>query len=85
MAGASWASVWFRLNGNKRPSAEEFRAKVAEYMALLEPLYSAYGDTEEFAEMNKYIRGRSGAEAKRVIAGENGEIEKRYKRYIDYG
>ncbi len=39
VAGASWAVIWFRLNGIKKPSREEYRKKVLEYFELLEPLF----------------------------------------------
>ncbi len=84
-AGASWATVWFRMKGQKNPTAEEFRRKTAEYFGLLEPLFSVYPDSKEFEEMVSYIRHRNAEESKKILAGENGEIEKRYERYVDYG
>jgi hypothetical protein len=40
--GASWACVWFRLKQNKKPTREEFREKVAEYLSVLERLGDSY-------------------------------------------
>ena len=84
-AGASWAAVWFRMKGQKNPTSEQFRLKTAEYFRLLEPLFSTYPDSEEFKEISSYIRHRSTEEIEKILAGENDEIEKRYKRYLDYG
>ena len=84
-AGASWAAVWFRMKGQKNPTSEQFRLKTAEYFRLLEPLFSTYPDSEEFKEISSYIRHRSTEETEKILAGENDEIEKRYKRYLDYG
>ena len=85
VAGASWAAVWFRMKKQKDPTAEQFRLKTAEYFRLLGPLFFVYPDSEEFKEISSYIRHRSAEETERILAGENDEIEKRYKRYLDYG
>ncbi len=85
VVGASWAAVWFRMSGNKSPGREEFREKAAEYLGMLEPLFRAHGDDPGFGEMARYIRRRSAEEKARILEGRNGEVEKRYDRYVDYG
>ena len=32
VVGASWATIWFRMNKIKEPTQEEFRNKVVEYI-----------------------------------------------------
>lgn len=83
--GASWATTWFRLNRIKSPSAEDFREKTVEYMALLEPLCTAFPDNDTFAEVSRYCMWRKDKEIERIRDGLNDEIEKRHKRYLDYG
>lgn len=83
--GASWASVWFRMKGIKRPSREEFREKTLEYLKLAEPAFLSYPNEEEFGPIRKYIDFRKNEEYKKIISGLNKEIEKRYDRYLDYG
>ncbi len=85
VVGASWAVIWFRFSGLKRPTREEFRNKVIEYFILLKPLYDSYPQSDEFAEISKYIQRRQNEEIERIKEGQNEEIEKRYDRYIDYG
>ncbi len=85
VVGASWASVWFRMNKIKRPTQEQFREKVAEYFKMLEPLTTAYPTNENFVEMLAYIKDKHTDEIRRILTGNNPEIEKRYKRYVDYG
>jgi len=85
VAGASWATIWFRMNGIKNPSEKEFRNKVAEYFILLEPLFESLPKEDNFADMRKYIKNRHEIEIKKIQEGANPEIEKRYKRYVDYG
>ena len=85
VVGASWAVIWFRFNGIKSPSREEFRKKVIEYFNLLQPLYDSYPKSDEFAEISKYIQRKQKEEIERINQGKNKEIEKRYDRYVDYG
>jgi hypothetical protein len=83
--GASWASVWFRMNRIHRPTKEQFREKVVEYFKMLEPITNAFPANENFTEMTDYIKDKHADEIRRILSGNNSEIEKRYKRYIDYG
>ena len=85
VVGASWASIWFRMNKRRRPTKEEFREKVAEYFNLLEPLTNSFPQEENFQEITGYTREKHKEEIRRILTGNNPEIEKRYKRYIDYG
>ena len=85
VVGASWAVIWFRLHGIKKPSREEYRKKVLEYFEVLEPLFEMYPNDDKFKEMNEYISWRKNQEKEKIINGTNKEIEKRYDRYVDYG
>lgn len=85
VVGASWTVIWFRLNGIKSPTREEFRNKVIEYFDLLNPLFESFPQSEEFTEIGKYIHMRQNEEIEKIKHGQNSEIEKRYDRYIDYG
>ncbi len=83
--GASWTAVWFRMKGIKKPTREEFRDKVIEYLRLIEPVFDSYPKEEEFVEIIKYIEFRKNEEYEKIRAGKNKEIETRYDRYVDYG
>ncbi|RJQ25797.1 hypothetical protein C4565_07945 [Candidatus Parcubacteria bacterium] len=85
VVGASWACVWFRLNKIKKPTREEFYQKIIEYLAVVERLYESYPDTEQFSEINSYMKARHAEEIEKILERKNPEIEKRYTRYIDYG
>jgi len=85
VVGASWACVWFRLNQIKKPTKEEFYQKTIEYLAIVEGLCESYPHTEQFSEINTYMKNRHTNEIEKILAGKNSEIEKRYTRYIDYG
>lgn len=84
VVGASWASIWFRMN-KKRPTREQFREKVAEYFKMLHPLTDSFPQEENFKEIVGYVKFRHDEEIHRILSGNNSEIEKRYKRFIDYG
>lgn len=85
VVGSSWAVVWFRLNGIKSPTREEYREKTLEYLQMLEPLFDCYAPEGRFAGMKKYIGFRKREEFEKILSGENKEVEKRYDRYVDYG
>ena len=83
--GASWAAVWFRMEGIKNPTREEYREKTIEYLKKIEPVFDSYPKEKEFEEICKYITYRKKEEYRKIESGENKEIEKRYDRYVDYG
>lgn len=85
VVGCSWAAIWFRMNGIKRPTKEEFREKTVEYFKKIEPVMNSYPNEEKFQEIQKYIDARKNEEIKKIIDGTNKEVEKRYNRYVDYG
>ncbi|MDE1766985.1 MAG: hypothetical protein KGI27_12060 [Thaumarchaeota archaeon] len=85
VVGASWATIWFRMNRIQRPTAVEFRNKVAEYYKMLDPLVESYAKDEKLADMVRHVRMLYQKEMERILNGKNEEIEKRFKRYLDYG
>ena len=85
VVGASWATLWFRMNKRRRPTKVEFREKVAEYFNMLEPLTNAFPQEENFKEITDYAKEKHKEEVRRILTGNNPEIEKRYDRYVDYG
>ena len=38
VVGASWATIWFRMQGIRKPMREEFREKTLEYLKIIEPV-----------------------------------------------
>ena len=85
VVGCSWASIWFRMNGNKRPTREEFREKTVEYFEKIEPVFDSFPKDEKFESIQKYIEYRKKEETKKIMDGLNKEVEKRFDRYVDYG
>ena len=85
VVGASWAAVWFRMNKRIEPTPEEFRNKVVEYFKMLDHLVDSYSTSGEFLEMASHVKQRHKEEIEKILTGKNPEIEKRFKRYVDYG
>ena len=83
--GSSWAVIWFRMKGIKKPTREEYREKVLEYLKMIEPVFDAYPQCEEFKDICKYIQQRKNDAYVKIMSGENSETERRYDRYVDYG
>jgi len=85
VVGCSWASIWFRMNGNKKPTREEFREKTVEYFKMIGAIFESYPKEEKFEAIQKYIDFRKNDEIQKITDGLNQEVEKRYERYVDYG
>jgi len=85
ISGASWAMLWFRMKKIKNPTKEEFREKTLEYFSKIEPLMKSFEGKKEFEYVNEYMQNRFEDEKKLIRDGGNGEVEKRYQRYLDYG
>ena len=78
------ATSWFKIIGSKHPTKEEFRNKVIEFMRHFEYTLSMFPQTPESEKFKEYSKKNLEAEISRVLAGENKEVEKRYKYYVDY-
>ncbi|MDH3312997.1 MAG: hypothetical protein OEM28_07605 [Nitrosopumilus sp.] len=85
VVGSSWAVVWFRMKGIKKPTREEYRKKTLEFLKKIEPVFDSYPKEEEFSDIKKYIEFRKNEEYEKIESGENKEVEIRYNRYVDYG
>ena len=78
------ATSWFKITGNKHPTKEEFRSKVAEFMKHFEYTLNTFPQTPAADQFKEYARKGLENEIVHVLAGENKEVEKRYKYYVDY-
>lgn len=78
------ATSWFKINGNKHPTKEEFRGKVVEFMRHFEYTLAAFPPVSAGDQFREQARKSLESEIANVLAGENKEVEKRYKYYVDY-
>jgi hypothetical protein len=78
------ATSWFKLAKIKHPSKEEFRLKVVEFMKHFDYTLSAYPQTEDADKFRNYAKRLLNQEIEQILSGNNKEVEKRYKYYVDY-
>lgn len=79
---AQCATTWFKITKNHKPSEEEYRNKVAEYMKIFEYLLATYPpgpDTDRLKELVKRILAK---EIEKVLKGDNKDVERRHKHYV---
>lgn len=77
------ATAWFRIE-KKKPDLTEYRAKVAEFMRHFEYTISTFPLTPEAEKFKQHARQMLETEIAKVLAGQNKDVEKRHKYFIDY-
>ncbi|HEY7227346.1 MAG TPA: hypothetical protein VH481_04410 [Nitrososphaeraceae archaeon] len=83
--GAPSATTWFKVTSNKTPTREEYRRKVVEFMSLLESsLLIIYQNNPNSYDILDFIRKGVRDRIAIVLSGENKDVEKRYKYYVEY-
>ncbi len=78
------ATSWFKITDNKRPSQEEFRGKVVEFMKHFEYTLASFPQTPAADQFREQAMKSLERETAKVLAGENKDVEKRYKYYVEY-
>jgi hypothetical protein len=78
------ATSWFKIEANTHPSREEFRRKVVEFMKHFEYTLASFPKTGAADQFREQASKSLEKEIERVLAGENKDVEKRYKYYVDY-
>lgn len=78
------ATSWYKVNHILNPTMEEFRNKVIEYMNHFEYTISTYPNTPESDRFKEYATNLLKKEIDKVRKGENKEVEKRHKYFVDY-
>lgn len=78
------ATSWFKIMGNKHPTKEEFRNKVVEFMKHFGYTLNTFPHTSTADQFREHATKILENEIALVLAGENKEVEKRYKYYVDY-
>lgn len=80
------ATTWFKVNSHKRPTRDEYRKKVVEFMNLFESsLSSGYQNNRDSKDILDFVKKGVRDKASVVLSGNNKDVEKRYKYYVDYG
>jgi hypothetical protein len=80
---AQCATTWFKITKNHKPSKEEYRNKVVEYMKQFEYLLATYPQGLEKDELKDLVKKSLAREIERVLKGNNNDVEKRHKHYVE--
>lgn len=80
---AQCATTWFKITKNHKPTKEEYRDKVVEYMKQFEYLLATYPQCLETEKLKELVRKSLDRERERVLQGNNNDVERRYKHYVE--
>jgi hypothetical protein len=80
---AQCATTWFKITKNHKPTKEEYRDKVVEYMKQFEYLLATYPQSLETEKLKELVRKSLGNEIEKVLQGNNNDVERRYKHYVE--
>ena len=80
---AQCATTWFKITKNHKPTKEEYRDKVVEYMKQFEYLLATYPQCLETDKLKELVRKSLDRERERVLQGNNNDVERRYKHYVE--
>jgi len=79
--GVPNANYYFRVN-KKKPSKDEYRKKVVEFMWHYEHTLGSFVDTPNYEALKNFVSTNLEKMVEQVIRGENNEVEKRYTYYM---
>ena len=79
--GAPNANYYFRVN-KKKPSKDEYRRKVVEFMRHYEHALDSFASTPNYEALKNFVSTNLEKMVEQVLKGENQEVEKRYSYYM---
>jgi len=79
--GVPNANYYFRVN-KKKPSKDEYRNKVVEFMRHYEHTLDSLATTPNYEELKNFARTNLENMIEQVLKGEDKEVEKRYTYYM---
>ena len=79
---AQCATTWFKITKNHKPTKEEYR-DIVEYMKQFEYLLATYPQCPETDKLKELVKKSLDNEIKKVLQGNNNDVERRYKHYVE--
>jgi hypothetical protein len=79
---AQCATTWFKITKNHKPTQEEYRNKVVEYMKIFEYLLATYPHGPDTDKLKEFVKKSLAKEIERVLKGDNKDVERRHKHYV---
>jgi len=80
---AQCTTTWFKILRNHKPTAEQYRSKVVEYMKQFRYLLETYPQSPETDKLKELVNKALNEEIEKVLQGSNSGVERRYKHYVD--
>ena len=80
---AQCATTWFKITKNHKPTREEYRNKVVEYMKQFEYLLDTYLQSLETDKLKEPVKKSLDNEIEKVLQGYNNNVERLYKHYVE--
>ncbi len=80
---AQCATTWFKITKNHKPTREEYRDKVVGYMKQFEYLLATYPKSLETDKLKVLVKKLLDNEIEKVLQGNNNDVERRYKHYVE--
>jgi hypothetical protein len=82
---APCATSWFKVSNIKKPSQQEYRKKVIDFMKRFEQALSdLYPNDAQSEQFKEYVRSGLRKAIFSVNCGNSKEVERRYKYYTDH-
>ena len=82
---APCVTTWFKISGQNRPSAKEYRDKVIEFMNNFKlTLFESYPKNDSSVQFIEYAKRGFEKAAREVKVGNNKEVEKRFIYFTEY-
>jgi hypothetical protein len=79
------ATTWFKISGQMKPSAKEYRDKVIEFINNFKStLFESYPKNDGSIEFFNYAKKGFEKAVREVNAGNNKEVEKRFVYFTEY-
>ena len=79
---AQCATTWFKITKNHKPTQQEYRNKVVEYMKIFEYLLATYPQGPDTDKLKEFVKKSLAKEIERVLKGDNKDVERRHKHYV---
>jgi hypothetical protein len=82
---APCTTTWFKVTNNKKPSTEEYREKVVEFMKQFEAILSLQLPAgEQGISCLDYVKKLLHTQILLIRRGNNKEVERRFQYYVNY-
>lgn len=82
---APCTTTWFKVTNNKKPSNEEYRAKVIEFVKQFEQIMSEQlPNSQQTTSFLEYVKKQLQSQILLIRRGNNKEVERRFQYYVNY-